>query len=101
MKKILGITILGLIVMQCAFATPYGLILTNVTEPVAVSGETTYTKKATGGAFSLLGCIGMGDASIDSIAKSGGIKNIKYVDKNTFALPLGLIVSETYTVYGD
>ena len=99
MKQLRFILLLALI-STFGFSTPLGLLYTNVTETVAIGTGTNYTKQASGGTMTLLGLIGLGNASAEEIAKSGGITKISRVDKQTNML-LGIFYWETFTVFGD
>ena len=77
-----------------------GSYYTGCIEPVAASQIAQSSKKADGGCMSILYLFAFGDASIQGIANKAGIKEIKYIDKNTFSI-FGLFVQETYTVYGN
>jgi hypothetical protein len=101
MKKVIFITILmSVLLINAAVATPFGFIFTDVKEPVAASSLKSYSKTASGTNIAILSLVGFGDASTEKIAKEAGIKQIKHVDKHTFAI-LGVYVAETFTVYGD
>lgn len=102
MKRLfVAISILLLTANASVFATPLGLLYTNIKEPVAVTEKGSYTKVAEGTTMSLLWLIGLGDASIEKIARDAGITTIKHVDKETTVFPLGIYIQEKYTVYGD
>lgn len=101
MKKLSLALLFAVLTSTAVSATPYGIFWTSVKEPVAATSLSSYSKKASGSATSFLGMIGIGDASIQSIAKKAGITRIKHVDKETTMLPFGIINTETFTVYGD
>lgn len=102
MKKVLLMSFLvSILMIGTALATPMGLLFTDVKEPVTASSLSTYSKTATGTNMSILGLIGIGDSSIEKIAKAQGINKIQHVDKHVFSIPLFLYISETFTIYGD
>jgi len=102
MKKVFLMSFLvSVLLIGAALATPMGILYTDVKEPVSASALTTYSKTATGTNMSILGLIGIGDSSIEKIAKAQGITKIQHVDKQVFSIPLFLYVSETFTIYGD
>jgi hypothetical protein len=68
--------------------------------PLAVTSNSVGSKVATGEIQSILGAIAIGDASVDAIAKKGGIKKISYVDIESFSV-LGIYAKLTVYVYGE
>jgi hypothetical protein len=102
MKKLLVLAVLiGLFTGACATYQPMGVIYTNVASGVAGGdGPVKYSKVGKAEAQSVLGLIATGDASIQTAAKNGDIKTIKYVDYHVENI-LGVIGRYTTTVYGD
>ena len=86
----------------CAMATSpvTGFLYTGVKGPITASGSTGFTQVGTASCYSLLGLVGIGDASINTAAKSGNITTINHVDYRTISL-LGIFAKYTTIVYGD
>ena len=100
MKKVILTTLILTLLASVALAAPYGFLYTDTKEPVAASALGSYSKTATGSNMSILGLVALGDGSIKTVAGNNGITKIKYVDKHTSGI-LSIIVTETYTIYGD
>jgi len=101
MKKILVFVLLaGVLLVNASLAAPFGLLYTDVKEPVAASSLPTYSKTAEGGNFSILGLFAIGDSSVEKIAKNAGITKIKHIDKHTVSI-LSIYITETFTIYGE
>ena len=77
-----------------------GILVTSVYGPIMATNHPTYSKAGTASSFSILGLIGIGDASIDRAAKDGGITQIHHVD---YQLSSFLVFFTKYRVlvYGD
>lgn len=99
MKKILTIICIIAVLSGIAFATPAAYVVEAI-EPSAVSAMAKSTIQVDKTVFGILGLIAFGDASIEGAKQSAGIKEIKYIDKNTFSL-FNLFVMQTYTIYGN
>ena len=82
-------------------ATPVGLLFSSIKEPVAVTSISQASKKASGTTRSFLWLFGFGNASIEKVAQKAGITEIKHIDKRTRIYPLGIVVTERFTVYGN
>lgn len=103
MKKIL--TVLGLLFMLSGTqANAMGLFYTDATYPVTATGVKTENlsamKKGTASTTNILFLVEVGDASIDTAAKNGGISKISHIDiqeKSVFIFWRGVKV----TVYGE
>ena len=103
MKKIL--TILGLVFMLTTTqANAMGLFYTDATYPVTATGlkadDLARLKKGKATTNNILFLVEVGDASIDTAAKNGGIKQISHIDiqeKTVFIFWRGI----TVTVYGE
>lgn len=72
----------------------------NVKGPVAVTGNTGSTKVGTAECSGILGLLATGDASIETAAKSAGIKKIHHVDYESNSV-LGIISKYKVVVYGE
>lgn len=88
-----------LFVQGCATDRPVGVIFTDSSYDVqALDGNLQGLKMGTAVAESYFGLVGIGDCSINTAAKNGGIKEIKIVDKNCYSV-LGY-TKITTKVYG-
>ena len=77
-----------------------GALFSDVKGPFDVSDLSfTPTKTGKSMAKSYVGLIGIGDASIESAMKDGGIKQVHHVDYHTTSI-LGLYAETTIIVYG-
>ena len=103
MKKILAV--LGLVFLLTGTqANAMGLFYTDATYPVTATGikaqDLATMKKGTASTNNILFLVEVGDASIDTAAKNGGIKKISHIDiqeKSVFIFWRGVKV----TVYGE
>ena len=77
-----------------------GMIYTDMTQGEAVTGNTLGSKVGTAEAKNLLGAVVIGDASIQTAAKSAGIKKISHVDSKKTTI-LGIYTTHTTIVYGE
>lgn len=79
-----------------------GYLYTEVQGPVAATGHTIHEDYASGSATakSILGIVAIGDSSIDTAARNGGITKIYYVDYEATSI-LGIVATYTVTVYGE
>ncbi len=88
-------------VATMSYATPIGILWTNVTEPVTVTNLATFSKSTTVKTNAILWVIGSGDANLADAAKSAGITKIHHIDKTTTVYPLGVYIEEAFTIYGE
>ena len=90
--------------MGCATTALYtptpGILLTNVQGPITATAHPTYSKSGTASSLSILGLIGVGNASISSATQKAGITTIHHVDYKLTSF-LVLFTKYTVTVYGD
>lgn len=85
----------------CATYLPFGGIYTGVKGPISAGdGPVKFSKIGKSEAKSILGIVATGDCSIDTAARNGGIKTIKYVDWEVENI-LGIVGTYTTIVYGD
>ncbi|MCO5247717.1 MAG: TRL-like family protein [Chitinophagales bacterium] len=77
-----------------------GFVYTDAKAPFAVTSNSGSSKVGTATATSILGWIGMGDASIQAAAKSAGITKIHHVDEQVKNY-LGFYAKYTVVVYGE
>lgn len=101
MKKTTIMFIMLLMLEAVAYAAPFGVLLTNVQEPIAITSSTHYSKEGSSRAFVFLWLIALGDASTTMACKSTSIKKIHHIDKGSFYFLFGLFGMETTIVYGD
>lgn len=78
-----------------------GTLFTSVKGPVTATGASSEgSRSGSGSAFNILGLVAIGDASIDSAKRQGGIKTVTHVDYESFTV-LGLFSSFKVVVHGD
>lgn len=90
-----------LLVSGCAMTmTPAtGVLYSDVKGPwVAADGGA--GKSGTSECLSILGAVAIGDASIETAMKNGGITKVNHVDYHAFNI-LGIYAKLTVTVYGE
>jgi hypothetical protein len=102
MKKIAILSVLAALMTSCAFvSSPVGGVLyTGVKAPIVATSNNLGTKVGMAEAQSILGAIAIGDASIQTAAKSAGITKISHVDYEAFSV-LGFFASYKVYVYGE
>ena len=81
MKSILGLSLL-LILSGCAHAPVTGLLYSDVTYPSTATSNPTGNRIGESCASSILGLIAMGDASIETARRNGGINMITSIDEH-------------------
>ena len=84
----------------CASYMPVGNLYTGVTLPVDASSNGGGTKVGKSTAKSYLGMVAIGDASIETAKKNGGISKVTHIDWDAKNF-LGLYGEYTTTVHGD
>lgn len=85
----------------CATTVPQGGIYTGLKLPVAVTAsDEQASKKGTSSCTSVLMMFAVGDCSVETAAKDGGITEIHHVDWDAKNF-LGLYGSYKLTVYGN
>lgn len=85
----------------CATSYPVGTIYTKVNLPVTATGEQVKgAKVGTSECMSVLGMVALGDASIETAMKDGGITKVSHVDWDAENI-LGIIGTYKCTVYGE
>ncbi len=90
-----------LFVTGCATLYPSGLIYTKIKLPVtATANNGTETKVGTSQCTSILSAVAIGDASIETAKKNGGITKVYHVDYSVKNI-LGIIGTYKVTVYGE
>lgn len=106
MKKVVKLSFVAACAMvfaSCAaVSTPAGVggLYTSVTSGEAVTSNSLGSKVGTSSASNILGIIATGDASIQTAARSAGIKKISHVDSKKTSV-LGLFGTYKTIVYGE
>ncbi len=100
MKKILTFTFAAALLAGCAKSPVMGGIYTDVRDGMAVTGNAGSSKVGTAEVKGYLGLVAMGDASIQTAARSAGITRIHHVDYMTKSY-VGVYTIYTVIVYGD
>lgn len=101
MNKVLGVVALTALLTGCATPLPWGVIYTEIKQPIAVGDKPVLgTKTGRAMSTSVLGIVATGDASISTAARNGGITRISHVDYEVRNI-LGLIGEYTTVVYGE
>ena len=107
MKKLIGclsaVALVGLLA-GCVrpmgpFGSVGGMLYTDVTGPVAVTGNSGASKVGEASSTGII-CVATGDSSIKAAAASAGITKIQHVDSHTTSV-MGLYAKTTVTVYGE
>lgn len=101
-KAIAGVAALSAVVglSGCLVASPVaGALFTSVKFPGAL-GPGSGTKMGKSEAMSVLGWVGIGDASTTTAAANGGITQIHHIDYESFSV-LGIFGTFTTNVYGN
>lgn len=92
----------ALLLSSCGMVrTPMtGFLYTDMTSGQTATSNTLGTKVGRASAKGYLGLIATGDASIETAAKSAGIKKISHVDEHANSI-LGIITTYEVIVYGE
>lgn len=110
MKKILlALALLGVLCLTgCAgymspVVPPFGCIYSDIKAPLSheVNGAKVGSKVGTAEATSVLGIIALGDCSINTAAKNGGIETVTFADYDYTNILFGFFQSYKTRVYGD
>ena len=104
MKRILALAAVALIgavsLTGCTVVSPLpGGIYTDVTATAAVGSAAGSSKKGEAKATSILG-VALGDASLETAMKNGGITKVHHVDTKSRNI-LGVYAEYTVIVYGE
>lgn len=103
MKRLLALSAICVALEGCATAmSPVnGFLYTNISGPLTVgANQDTPTKVGRATSRSIFGVYAVGDSSIETAAKNGGITKIHHVDYETQTV-LGVIADFTTVVYGN
>lgn len=77
-----------------------GFIYTGVKGPVTTTETPAYSKIGTASCISILGLVAIGDASIETAAKKGGITKIHHIDHESTSI-FGFYAKYEVYVYGE
>ena len=81
MKRMIALPALAMLLSGCATQVPIGFLLIDNTLPLQVGDSSVKSlKTGTATSQSYLGMIAVGDCSIETAAKNGGITKISHVD---------------------
>lgn len=103
MKKLItmtGVAGLAVVLVGCASPYPVGGLFTNVTFPVAATGEGASPKTGEANCTSYLSLVSTGDCSIEAAKQSGGISKVAHVDWHAHNI-LGIIGHYKVIVHGE
>lgn len=102
MKKILlsAAVAATLLFSSCAGVGLQGLVYTNIKYGTSATSNALGSKVGRAKAKGYFALVAVGDASIQTAAKSAGIKKISHVDQHTNSI-LGIVTTYTTIVYGE
>lgn len=103
MKNLKAMCLAGFISLLIGCATPFpvGFLVTDMTIPYPVSGESSsMTKVGTAECISVFALVAVGDASIRTAMYNGGITKVSHVDWEVKNI-LGVYGRYIVTVYGE
>ena len=107
MKQLLVVCLAGALILSgCAMATiggsfVSGFIYSDYSGPMLATGSTAgFNKMGQSEVKSILGWVAVGDASIQTAARNGGISKVHHVDFHTMSI-LSVYSVTTVTVYGE
>lgn len=103
MKRLFALSVICAALGGCAMGVSpvNGYVYTNISGPVTVGpSQDTPTKVGRASSRSIFGIYAVGDSSIETAAKNGGITRIHHVDYETQSV-LGVIADYTTVVYGN
>lgn len=101
MKKAFLAIVLAAGLAGCAQSPVTGLIYSNVKAPLTATGVGEQSQRVgRASARSILGLVAVGDASINTAARNGGIREIHHVDYETQSF-FGVVNDFTVVVYGN
>lgn len=100
MKKLLTLAFAAAMLTGCVKSPLTGGIYTDVRDGMAVTGNSGSSKVGTSEAKGYVGLVALGDASIQTAARSAGITRIHHVDYMVKSY-VGVYTTYTVIVYGD
>ncbi len=104
-QKIIGLLCIVSLFIMTGFGamviTPAtGFVYSDVKGPLTATSNTGGTKIGRAECASILGLVALGDASIETAARNGGITKVKTIDYETWSL-LGIYAKLTVVVTGE
>ena len=102
-RKALAVATLGVLSSGCAMSmnNPVtGALYSGTQGATAATSNPIGGKKGESCAMSILGIIGLGDSSIATAAKAGGVSKVSTVDSNNFQV-LGIYAKNCTVVTGE
>jgi hypothetical protein len=102
-RKLIAISTLATLSTGCAMSMSNpvtGFVYSGTQGATAVTESAIGSKTGESCAMSILGVVGLGDASTASAAKAGGITKVSTVDSNTFQV-LGVYAKNCTVVTGE
>lgn len=101
MVRLFVVATMGISLQSCiATQAGTGGLYTDVKQGEMATSNIRGSKVGQSKASSYLGLIAVGDASVDTAAKNGGITRISHVDSHKKSI-LGIVTSTTTIVYGE
>lgn len=97
MKKSILVTLLAALCTSCS---PVGSIYTNVTMPHSVTSAPG-NKIGKSSAFSVMGIVAVGDASVCKAKMNGNITTVSSVDEKSQVLLMGVLTRTTTIITGN
>jgi len=83
-----------------SYAPVNGAVYSKVRGPLTATEYTKYPRSGTADAYSIMGIVAYGDASIDAAMKDGGIIKVHHIDYESMNI-LGFYARFTTIVYGE
>lgn len=100
MNKFVVAAAFAAVLSGCASTQPVGgLIYSDVSGPVAATGNPRGPNHGEACATSYLGLVALGDASISKAEKAGGVSTLSYVEQHSNSI-LGIITTYCTQVWG-
>ena len=82
MKRTFALSILALTMVGCAHGPVNGFLYSDITVPTGATSNPTGNRIGESCASSILGLVAMGDASIETARRNGGINMITSIDEH-------------------
>lgn len=95
------VALAAIVFIGCATPTPKGILYTNCYGPTYGTNNEKSTKTGEAAAYSVLGLVGWGDASVKKASENGKIQKIHHVDYNEMIVFLGVFTRYKTIVHGD
>ncbi len=99
--RLLGLMLAGVLLTGCGVQKPVGVIFTDIDVPTMnPTTNSVGSKVGTAECVSYLSVVALGDCSVETAAKNGGISRISTVDTKVNSI-LGIINTFVTTVTGE